>query len=261
MPGSLKLFGFDCPFVERTRLLLDFKGIEYEYINMKDFNPKPQWFLDMNPQGKVPVLVHQDQAIYESAIINEYLEEIFPSPAALPESAAQRAFCRILIDYCGKSFAAAQFALLMNQEEEGAEQLMDNTVNSWRWLNDFLLQHSPDGDFAFNELGMADFSFIPFFRRYAALRYYRHFELPVTKDFERVTRWHDAVMKHPLTGKVGLPEEHIIKLYHTHSQGWGAGRLPPKGQQNSLDPTIPFDDRAMPPRPPRDYWLASNDLG
>jgi len=254
MPESLKLLGFDCPFVERTRLLLEFKNIPYEYTSMKDFNPRPEWFLQLNPQGKVPVLIHREQAIYESAVINEYLEEVFPSPAALPVSPSRRAFCRILIDYCNKSFAAAQFALLMNQQQERAEPLMADALASWRWLNNFLLQHSPDEDFAFNKLGMADFTFMPFFSRYAALRYYRHFELPATEEFERVRRWHDACMHHPIHQAVCLPEEHIIKLYYTHSQGWGAGRLPPKGEHNSLDPDIPFEQRPMPPRPAKNYW-------
>jgi glutathione S-transferase len=258
MSETLQLLGFDCPFVERARLLLALKEQPYEYTNIRNFNPRPQWFLELNPQGKVPVLIHRGNAIYESAIINEYLEELYPNPPAFPATAAQRAFCRILIDYCGKGFVSSQFALLMNQDADKADKLMADALDSWRWLNDFLMLHNPDGSFAFAEFGMADISYIPFFSRYAAVRYYRHFELPASAGFSRVLRWFDACMTHPLTAAIAMPEEDIIKLYYSHSRGWGAGRLPPKGEHNSLDPEIPYAQRPIPPRPPKQYWQQSN---
>ncbi|ARN76097.1 glutathione S-transferase family protein [Oceanicoccus sagamiensis] len=253
MASDIQLYGFDCPFVERSRLLLELKGVSYQYTSVKDFNPAPDWFLTLNPLGKVPVLIHQGKAIYESAIINEYLEDIFPSPAAFPVHPVDKAFCRILIDYCSKPFIANLFALLMNQDQEKTESLMAACLKDWRWLNAFLLEHNPDGDVAFGsgegDFGMADLSYLPFFSRYAAVAYYRHFELPDEQAYARVKRWRDSCMTHPLAKALMMPEEHIIKLYYSHSQGWGAGRLPPKGQQNSLDPATPYEDRPMPPRP------------
>ena len=120
MATDIQLYGFDCPFVERSRLLLDLKGVDYQYTSVKDFNPAPAWFLKLNPLGKVPVLIHQGKAIYESAIINEYLEDVFPEPAAFPEHPVEKAFSRIVIDYCSKQFIGNLFGLLMNQEEEKA---------------------------------------------------------------------------------------------------------------------------------------------
>ncbi len=256
MHSTIQLYGFDCPFVERSRLLLELKGVDYQYTSIKDFNPAPDWFLKLNPLGKVPVLIHQGQAIYESAIINEYLEDIFPEPAAFPKSPPEKAFSRILIDYCSKHFIGHLFGLLMNQQQAEAVPAMNACLDDWRWLNDFLMEHNPQGDFAFgSDLGMADLSYLPFFSRYAAVNYYRHFQLPDTKAFERVRRWRESCLAHPLAKALMMPEDHIIKLYYSHSQGWGAGRLPPKGQENSLDPSIPYDERPMPPRPSVDYWL------
>ncbi|WP_159931060.1 glutathione S-transferase family protein [Oceanicoccus sp. KOV_DT_Chl] len=145
MSEELKLYGFDCPFVERTRLLLALKQLDYEYTRMQDFNPAPDWFLALNPLGKVPVLIHREQAIYESAIINEYLEDCFPKPTAFSKDPAAKALARILIDYCGKSFVPAMFGLLMNREQANAEAVMTASLESWRWLNTFLVQHNRKG--------------------------------------------------------------------------------------------------------------------
>ena len=186
---------------------------------------------------------------------NEFLEDIFPQPAAFPQSSLEKAYSRILIDYCSKSFISNLFALLMNQDGEKAEATMSACLEDWRWLNDFLMEHSPNGHYAFgSEIGMADLSYLPFFSRYAAVSYYRHFELPGIQEFARVRLWRDSCLAHPLARSVMMPEDHIIKLYYSHSQGWGAGRLPPKGQENSLDPSIPYDQRPMPPRPSAAYW-------
>ncbi|WP_101756975.1 hypothetical protein [Oceanicoccus sp. KOV_DT_Chl] len=45
---------------------------------------------------------------------------------------------------------------------------------------------------------MADLSYLPFFTRYSAVAYFRHFELPATSEFSRVRRWRDACCDHPL---------------------------------------------------------------
>ena len=54
--------------LQRTRLVLAAKGIEYECINI-NLREKPEWFLELNPLGKVPTIEHPDgKVIYESAI-------------------------------------------------------------------------------------------------------------------------------------------------------------------------------------------------
>ena len=53
---------------QRARLVLAAKGIEYERVNI-NLKDKPEWFLELNPLGKVPVIEHPDgKVIYESAI-------------------------------------------------------------------------------------------------------------------------------------------------------------------------------------------------
>lgn len=72
-----------CPYAQRTRFMLTEKGVPFSLTEI-DLRNKPAWFKDVSPYGKVPVIRHRGQVIYESAIINEYLEEVFPEPPLMP---------------------------------------------------------------------------------------------------------------------------------------------------------------------------------
>ena len=55
-------------YLQRARLVLAAKGINYECVNI-NLKDKPDWFFDLNPVGKVPVIEQPDGAvIYESPI-------------------------------------------------------------------------------------------------------------------------------------------------------------------------------------------------
>ena len=82
-------------------MVLEEKGLAYETvpIDLRKLEQKTPEYLAMNPYGKVPVLVDGDTVLYESCIINEYLEDRYPDPPLLPSEPALRARIRILIDY------------------------------------------------------------------------------------------------------------------------------------------------------------------
>ena len=73
--SDIKIYSFDkCPYAQRTRMALIEKGLDFELIEIDVYN-KPEWFHEISPYGKVPVIVHEGKTIFESAIINEYLDE------------------------------------------------------------------------------------------------------------------------------------------------------------------------------------------
>jgi glutathione S-transferase len=75
MPAPLKLISHKlCPYVQRAVIALTEKGVPFERIDI-DLANKPDWFLAISPLGKTPVLQVGDKAIFESAVILEYLEE------------------------------------------------------------------------------------------------------------------------------------------------------------------------------------------
>ncbi len=86
-----------CPFVQRSIIILRRKNIPYEieYIDLAD---KPDWFLAISPAGKVPVLLTDGEAIFESAIINEFIDET-TAPRLMPPDPLERAKQRAWITY------------------------------------------------------------------------------------------------------------------------------------------------------------------
>ena len=78
-----------CPYVQRAAIVLAEKGVAFERQDI-DLAHKPGWFLKVSPLGKTPLLLVGGQAIFESAVICEYLDET-AVPKLHPEDALQRA--------------------------------------------------------------------------------------------------------------------------------------------------------------------------
>src|SRR4051794_26344618 len=98
MAARLKLISHKlCPYVQRAVIALTEKGVRFERIDI-DLGNKPDWFLAISPLGKTPVLQVGDTAIFESAVILEYLEETQPRPLH-PADALRRAEHRGWIEF------------------------------------------------------------------------------------------------------------------------------------------------------------------
>jgi glutathione S-transferase len=98
MATPLKLISHKlCPFVQRAVIALSEKGVAFERVDI-DLSNKPDWFLKISPLGKTPVLLVGDHAIFESAVILEYLEETQAKPLH-PGNALRRAEHRAFIEF------------------------------------------------------------------------------------------------------------------------------------------------------------------
>jgi glutathione S-transferase len=86
-----------CPYVQRAAIVLMEKGIAFERRDV-DLKNKPAWFLALSPLGKTPVLQVEDGAIFESAVICEYVDERH-EPRLHPESALERARHRSWMEF------------------------------------------------------------------------------------------------------------------------------------------------------------------
>ena len=88
--------GTTCPFSHRCRFVLFEKGMDFEIRDVDLYN-KPEDISVMNPYGQVPILVERDLILYESNIINEYIDERFPHPQLMPPDPILRAKARQLL--------------------------------------------------------------------------------------------------------------------------------------------------------------------
>ncbi len=88
--------GTTCPFSQRCRFVLFEKGMDFEIRDIDLYN-KPEDIAVMNPYGQVPILVERDLVLYESNIINEYIDERFPHPQLMPADPTMRARTRLFL--------------------------------------------------------------------------------------------------------------------------------------------------------------------
>lgn len=123
------LISYDlCPFVQRSIITLKRKGIRFK-ICFIDLAHKPDWFVKISPTGKVPLLIvkqsgQQDEILFESAVINEYLDEINP-PALMPADALVRAKHRAFIEFTSQ-LLLVQYKLAHGKSaEEKATQVTE----------------------------------------------------------------------------------------------------------------------------------------
>src|SRR5947207_7610237 len=88
-----------CSF--KVRLCLEEKGLEWQghFVDLMRFeNLRPQ-YLELNPNGVVPTLVHDGRTIIESTVINEYLDDRFPEIALRPQDSYERAQMRLWVKH------------------------------------------------------------------------------------------------------------------------------------------------------------------
>ena len=93
----------------KALLPLKEKGVEYvsHYMNLLEFEQHEPWFVKINPNGQVPVLVHDGRVITESTVINEYVDETFPGVPLRPADAYGRAEMRIWTKFVDEYFCPA----------------------------------------------------------------------------------------------------------------------------------------------------------
>ena len=88
--------GTTCPFSQRCRIVLYEKGMDFQIIDVDLYN-KPEDLAVMNPYNRTPVLVERELILYESNIINEYIDDRFPHPQLMPADPVMRARARLFL--------------------------------------------------------------------------------------------------------------------------------------------------------------------
>jgi len=84
------------PCSHRTRIVLQEKDVECQFVEV-DYDKKPRELAELNPYNQVPTLVDRDLVLYESLIINEYLDERLPHPPLMPVDPVSRARARLML--------------------------------------------------------------------------------------------------------------------------------------------------------------------
>src|SRR5438270_5102786 len=110
--------GTTCPFSHRCRFVLYEKGMDFQVIDVDLYN-KPEDIAVMNPYNRLPVLVERDLILYESNIINEYIDERFPHPQLMPADPVMRARAPHALQHGGRALLPDRGARVGQGQADG----------------------------------------------------------------------------------------------------------------------------------------------
>jgi len=186
--------------VQRAVIILRAKNVEFQvtYINLRE---KPDWFLEISPHGKVPVLVVDDQPLFESNAIGEYLDEMAP-PRLHPEDPVKRARNRAWTDFVpdfARAFRESYYGKTKEEVEEKFKAVPGRVIKLEQAI---AKERDNDGPY-FNgpDLCQVDAAYAPFLQRFAIIEAKR--QTGLLKDFPLVQAWSDALLSNAvITGSV-----------------------------------------------------------
>lgn len=183
----LELVSFKlCPFVQRSVITLLEKERDFQitYINL---DAPPQWFKDISPLGKVPVLQVGEEVLFESAIINEYVDEITP-PSLHPQNALIKAKNRAWIEF-GSELLMMQFRFVMSQDKNSYDTNLKELQEKLQRLETVL-----SGGTFFNgeQFSLVDTAYAPLFMRLELLKQWTKVDFYGT--LPKIQRWSAALL-------------------------------------------------------------------
>ncbi len=150
-------------------------------MNLKD---KPKELIELNPYAKVPVLVDGDAVIYESNIINEYLEEKYPEVPLMSKDPAGKARVRLWMDYANTRLHAIVHEISRGSDPEKAKEKLRDYLTA-------LELEIAGREYIAGDYSLADITLIPFFVR----RQRYHFE--IDDRLPDLKNWMERVLARP----------------------------------------------------------------
>ena len=209
-----------CPYAHRTRLTLLEKGVDFKLTEI-DLENKPDWFSQISPYGKVPVIKHRNDRVWESTIINEYLDEVFPTPPLMPLDSGRRAIARIWIDFANTKFIPTFYKLLLNQDPTQQQELSQELHNQLLFMESEGIG-SENGSYWFGKsLSLVDISFYPWFERWSVIEHYRSFTLP--SSCTRLKQWHSVMANRESVQAIAHQADFYIQQYIKYASGKASG--------------------------------------
>jgi glutathione S-transferase len=187
-----------CPYVQRAAIVLTEKGLPFERRDI-DFANKPAWFLAVSPLGKTPVLLVDSAAIFESAVICEYLEDT-ALPRLHPHDAVRRAQHRAWIEF-GSALLNA-IAAFYTAADETSLQARAADIRARLGQIEAALGDGPY--FGGDAFGMVDAAFAPAFRYFDTFD--RIGDFGFWNGVPKVMRWREALAVRPSVAAAVSPE-------------------------------------------------------
>ncbi|MDQ5809916.1 MAG: glutathione S-transferase family protein [Actinomycetota bacterium] len=131
------------------------KGIDFD-VHEVDLENKSEEFLKASPTGKVPVIVLDGDSIYESNVVNQYLDEVTDGPRLMPEEAKRRAYARIWMAFADTDFFPPLFVASVGRERGFSEERISEAFEKLKAALEKLEERLKDRDYLADEFSLAD---------------------------------------------------------------------------------------------------------
>jgi len=193
----MKLYHFPASINSRkVRILLIEKGLEFERIDV-DLTKKEQKnpeYLKIHPFGQVPALDDDGFIVYDSTIINEYLEDEYPHPPLLPNDSEGRARARLMEDFRDIHFSP-HFVEIIHEvrkpETEKDQKVIQRANETITQCFDRIERELEGRDYLAGTFSLADISFMP------NIALLEHFEIPVDPKYKNMRAWIERLKARP----------------------------------------------------------------
>ncbi len=195
------------PSSRKVRIVLAEKGLEYErrLIDIAKGEQRSEAYLQINPRGKVPALVdvrkgvggtERTITVYDSTIINEYLEDAYPDPPLMPADPGDRAMARILEDWAdnvlveptGVLFGQYVFTSERRRNNAKIEEARMHTIELLGRLEELLRDGQP---YLLGDYSIADAAATP------SVAYAVQFGAPIHEVLPKVSQWYTRLKNRP----------------------------------------------------------------
>jgi RNA polymerase-associated protein len=196
--------GTTCPFSQRCRFVLFEKGMDFEIRDIDLYN-KPEDISVMNPYGQVPILVERDLVLYESNIINEYIDERFPHPQLMPADPVMRARTRLFL-YNFEKELFVHVSVLEDRNAKVDEKRMDRARQN---IRDRLAQLAPmllkNKYMLGDEFSMLDVAVAPLLWRLD------HYGIELPKNAAPLQKYAERIFSRPAYIEALTPSEKVMR--------------------------------------------------
>ena len=172
----------------KVRIALLEKGLEFEsvFIDLTKKEQKDPEYLKIHPFGQVPALDDDGVVVYDSTVINEYLEDEYPHPPLLPADSENRAHARLMEDY-RDNHVNPHFVTLIHEyrkpEEERDIALIRETHGTIGTTFAVLEGQLQGKDYLAGSFSLADIAYMP------NIALLERFQVPLDPDFKNVAGW------------------------------------------------------------------------
>jgi glutathione S-transferase len=193
----IKLYHFPLSTNSRkVRIALIEKGLEFERV-LVDLSKKEQKnpeYLKIHPLGQVPALDDDGFIVYDSTIINEYLEDEYPYPALLPGDSEGRARARMMEDFRDSVFNPYFVQIIQESrkpENEKDQNRIEQAKTAIARCFDRIERELEGQEYLARAFSLADIAFMANFDQLS------RFQVAVDPRYSRTIAWIERLKNRP----------------------------------------------------------------